>query len=140
MHPAGERGLGLPPGRAGGPGPGAVSDHDTPRGDTTNLRGRTSLSSHTPGAKCLYTVVYNMGTRMVRLDDDVYERIEAHKREDETFSEAIDRLIEVPPLGTLAGILSDEEAEEFREMVEDVDSTATTDVDDLVPAVERTDK
>jgi predicted CopG family antitoxin len=97
-------------------------------------------ASYTPGDKCLYTVVYNMGTKMVRLDDDVYERIEAHKREDETFSEAIDRLIEVPPLRTLAGILSDEEAEEFHEVIEDVDSTATADVDDLVPAVERTDE
>jgi predicted CopG family antitoxin len=81
-----------------------------------------------------------MGTRMVRLDDDVYERIEAHKREDETFSEAIDRLIGVPSLRTLAGILSDEEAEEFREVVEDVDSTATTDVDGLASAVERSDE
>jgi len=29
---------------------------------------------------------------MVRLDDDVYERIKSQKREGETFSEAIDRL------------------------------------------------
>jgi len=33
-----------------------------------------------------------MGTKMVRLDDDVYERIKSRKREGETFSEAIDRL------------------------------------------------
>ena len=77
---------------------------------------------------------------MVRLDDDVYERIEAHKREDETFSEVIDRLIGVPSLRTLTGILSDEEAEEFREVVEDVDSTATTDVDGLASAVEQSDE
>jgi len=29
---------------------------------------------------------------MVRLDEDVYERIKSNKREDETFSEANDRL------------------------------------------------
>ncbi|WP_436907613.1 DUF7557 family protein [Halosimplex marinum] len=33
-----------------------------------------------------------MGTKTVRLDDDVYERIKSRKRPDETFSEAIDRL------------------------------------------------
>lgn len=34
-----------------------------------------------------------MGTRNVRLDEDVYERVAAHKRNDETFSEAVDRLL-----------------------------------------------
>ena len=33
-----------------------------------------------------------METKTVRLDEEVYERIKAHKRDDETFSEAIDRL------------------------------------------------
>jgi len=31
-------------------------------------------------------------SHQVRLDDDVYERIKSQKRDDETFSEAIDRL------------------------------------------------
>lgn len=34
-----------------------------------------------------------MGTRNVRLDEDVYERVAAHKRDDETFSETVDRLL-----------------------------------------------
>ena len=34
-----------------------------------------------------------MGTKNVRLDEDVYERVKAAKRPDETFSEAVDRLI-----------------------------------------------
>ena len=33
-----------------------------------------------------------MGTKQVRLDEDVYARIEDAKHEDETFSEAVDRL------------------------------------------------
>jgi len=33
-----------------------------------------------------------MGTKMVRLDEDVYERIKSKKKEDETFSEAVERL------------------------------------------------
>jgi predicted CopG family antitoxin len=35
-----------------------------------------------------------MGTKSIRLDDDVYERVKAHKREDETFSDAVAWLIE----------------------------------------------
>ncbi len=81
-----------------------------------------------------------MGTRMVRLDDDVYERVKAHKREDETFSEAIDRLIGGPSLRTLTGILSDEAAEDFRDAVEGVDSAATADIDELDSALERSDE
>jgi predicted CopG family antitoxin len=34
-----------------------------------------------------------MGTKTVRLEDDVYERVKQRKREDETFSEAIDRIL-----------------------------------------------
>jgi predicted CopG family antitoxin len=33
-----------------------------------------------------------MGTKQVRLDEDVYARIKDEKREEETFSDAIDRL------------------------------------------------
>jgi predicted CopG family antitoxin len=35
-----------------------------------------------------------MGTRHVRIDEQLYERLQAHKQEDETFSETIDRLTE----------------------------------------------
>lgn len=59
-----------------------------------------------------------MGTKMVRLDEDTYEYIEAQKRSGESFSEAIERLVEPPSLLELAGILSDEEASEMREAVE----------------------
>lgn len=34
-----------------------------------------------------------MGTKSVRLDEDVYERVEAHKRDDETFSDTVARLM-----------------------------------------------
>lgn len=77
---------------------------------------------------------------MIRIDEGVYERIEAHKRDDETFSEAIERLLDGPSLLSLAGILSDEEAEEMRAVVEAVDSTATEDLEDLVAAFEDPDQ
>ena len=80
----------------------------------------------------LYTDVYDMGTKSVRLDERVYELVESHKREEETFSEAIERLIGGPSLLELAGILSDAEAEQFRDAVDDVDAVDEADVDDLV--------
>jgi len=73
-----------------------------------------------------------MGTKSIRLDERVYEAVEAHKRDDETFSEAIERLIGGPSLLELAGILSDDETAEVRDVLDDVDETATEDVDELV--------
>lgn len=75
-------------------------------------------------------------TKSVRLDDEVYEIIEAHKREEETFSEAIERLVGRPPLLDLAGILSDEEAEEIREAIEDSREAAAADRDELLERFE----
>jgi predicted CopG family antitoxin len=77
-----------------------------------------------------------MGTKNVRLDDDVYERIKSEKRDDETFSEAIERLIGGSSLLDLVGILSDEEAEEMRDVLEEVDTDATEDIDDVVDRFE----
>jgi predicted CopG family antitoxin len=59
-----------------------------------------------------------MGTKTVRLDEDVYERIKAHKEPDETFSEAIDRLTDSWSLLALADTLDEEEAEAHREAIE----------------------
>jgi len=59
-----------------------------------------------------------MATKSVRIDEDLYERIEAHKREDETFSEAIERLIGGWSLLELADTLDAEEAAAHREAIE----------------------
>lgn len=59
-----------------------------------------------------------MGTKTIRLDDDVYERVRAHKRDDETFSEAIDRLIGGASLLDLVGTASEQEAAEMREAID----------------------
>ena len=55
-----------------------------------------------------------MGTKTIRLDDEIYERIRTEKREDETFSEAIERLIGDVSLLELAGGLSEEAAMEAK--------------------------
>lgn len=77
-----------------------------------------------------------MGSKSVRLDEDVYERIESRKRDDETFSEAIERLLHPPPLTDLAGILSDEEATEFRDVLDRVDELDMEDRDRLLERFE----
>ncbi|SDF46514.1 antitoxin VapB family protein [Halorientalis regularis] len=77
-----------------------------------------------------------MGTKTIRLDEDVYDRVRAEKRDDETFSEAIDRLIGGPSLLELTGILSPEEADEFQEVIDDVDTDARDDIDELVDRFE----
>ena len=73
-----------------------------------------------------------MGTKHVRLDEDVYEAIRARKHEDETFSEAVERLVGGPSLLEIAGILSDEETDAFREAVDDVDAVDDEDLDELI--------
>lgn len=59
-----------------------------------------------------------MSTRTVRLDDEVYERIRSAKREDETFSEAIERLIGDVSLLDLAGNLDATAAAEAKAAIE----------------------
>ncbi len=58
-----------------------------------------------------------MGTKTVRLEEDVYERVRSKKRDDETFSEAIDRLTSGASLLDLQGTLGDEDAEDVREAI-----------------------
>ena len=55
----------------------------------------------------------------MRLDEDVYERVRSQKREDETFSEAIDRLTDGSSLLELEGTLDDGEADSVREAIEE---------------------
>lgn len=55
-----------------------------------------------------------VGTKTIRLDDEIYERIRAEKRENETFSEAIERLIGDVSLLELAGGLSESEAQDAK--------------------------
>lgn len=59
-----------------------------------------------------------MPTKTVRLEKDVYERIKSQKRQDETFSAAIDRLTADYSLLEFAGGYTDEEATAHRELLE----------------------
>lgn len=59
-----------------------------------------------------------MGTKQVRLDEDVYEQVKDKKREDETFSEAIERMTSEWTLLDYGGERSEEEIERHEELIE----------------------
>jgi len=58
-----------------------------------------------------------MGTKTISLTDDAYERLKAHKREGESFSDVVRRLADTPDLEEYHGIVSDETAEELEDVI-----------------------
>jgi predicted CopG family antitoxin len=58
-------------------------------------------------------------SKSIRLSEDAYERLAAHKRDDETFSDVVLRLAGERSLLELAGLLDDEEADALRGAVEE---------------------
>jgi len=67
----------------------------------------------------------------VRLDDDVYERIKANKRDDESFSEAVERLIGGRSLRDLRGTFDEEQVSEMRDAIEAADRQDRDEVCDV---------
>lgn len=70
-----------------------------------------------------------MASKNIGIKEDVYERLKAHKRGDESFSEALDRILDEldSDWRTNAGFLTDEEAADLEAEVarglEDVDDS-----------------
>jgi predicted CopG family antitoxin len=60
-------------------------------------------------------------SHQVRLEDHVYERIKANKRDDESFSEAVERLIGGRSLRDLRDVFDEEQVAEMRDAIEDAD-------------------
>jgi len=58
-------------------------------------------------------------SKSIRLSEEAYDHLAAHKREDETFSDVVLRLAGERSLLELAGILSDEEADALRDAVDE---------------------
>lgn len=73
-----------------------------------------------------------MGTRTIRLDEDVYERIKRQKRPDETFSDAIDRLTGAPSLAELGEIVDAERVERMEDAIEEADQADAEEVEDVL--------
>ncbi|WP_336328626.1 antitoxin VapB family protein [Halovenus sp. HT40] len=79
-----------------------------------------------------------MGTKQVRLDEDVYARIQDEKREDETFSDAVDRLTSDWSLAQWAQKYEtdSEESATHREMLDELDEIDKQEAKDIVERVE----
>ncbi|QAU12128.1 hypothetical protein EKH57_04885 [Halorubrum sp. BOL3-1] len=60
-------------------------------------------------------------SHQIRLDDDVYERIKATKRDDESFSDAVGRLIGGRSLRDLRDVFDGREVAEMRDAIETAD-------------------
>ncbi len=56
-------------------------------------------------------------SKSIRLSDEAYERLKAHKEDDETFTDVVLRLAGEHSLLELVGILDDEEAAEMKSAI-----------------------
>jgi predicted CopG family antitoxin len=70
-------------------------------------------------------------SRQVRLEDDVYERIKAHKRDDESFSDAVARLIGGRSLSDLRGVFDEDQVAEMQDAIEQADQDDRDEVQDI---------
>lgn len=60
-----------------------------------------------------------MATKTISLDEEAYERLKAHKREGESFSDVVKRIAGERSWTEVAGTLSENEAEQLEAVVED---------------------
>ena len=72
-----------------------------------------------------------MGTKTVRLDEDVYERVRERKRDDETFSEAIDRIMADYTLLDFARDTSEQGVEEMDTALEELGERGRDELENL---------
>ncbi|MFW6436735.1 MAG: antitoxin VapB family protein [Halococcoides sp.] len=70
-------------------------------------------------------------SKSIRLSEEAYERLAAHKGDDETFSEVVFRLAGERSLLDIAGILSDEEADDLRDAIEQRRERRQRDLEDI---------
>lgn len=62
-------------------------------------------------------------SHQIRLEDHVYERIKANKRDDESFSDAVERIIGRHSLCDLRDVFDDDQVAEMRDAIETADRT-----------------
>ncbi|ADD03717.1 DUF217 family protein [Natrialba magadii ATCC 43099] len=72
-------------------------------------------------------------SHQIRLEDDVYERLKATKRDDESFSDAVDRLIGGR---SLRDVFDDNQVDEMRDAIE---AAEQADRDEVREVAERFD-
>lgn len=62
-------------------------------------------------------------SRRIELDEHVYERLDAFKRDDESFGDAIERLLDGASLRDLRSAFDEERVSELRSAVESAEAT-----------------
>ena len=75
-------------------------------------------------------------SHQIRVDDHVYERIKADKHPDESFSEAVERLIGGRPFRDLAEVFDPDQVAGMREAVARADRRDREAVDEVAERVE----
>ncbi|SDK20864.1 antitoxin VapB family protein [Natronorubrum texcoconense] len=69
--------------------------------------------------------------RNVRLTEDAYQRLKSRKQAGESFSDTVERIAGERSLLDLAGIISDDEAEEMREAIREQEDRSRDELDRL---------
>jgi len=75
-------------------------------------------------------------SHQIRLEDDVYERIKANKRDDESFSDAVERLIGGRSLSDLRDVFDEDQVNEMRDAIDQADQQDRTEVRDVAERFE----
>ena len=74
-------------------------------------------------------------SKSIRLSEEAYERLAAHKREDETFSDVVLRLAGERSLLELAGILDEEAAEAVQEAISERRARRRKDLEEVADSM-----
>jgi predicted CopG family antitoxin len=77
-----------------------------------------------------------MGTKQVRLEEDVYAKIKDEKRDDESFSDAIDRLTSDWSLVEWSGWLDESAASEHRKALDELEATDRKQTEQLLETLD----
>ena len=75
-------------------------------------------------------------SHQIRLEDDVYERIKTNKRDDESFSDAVERLIGGRSLSDLRDVFDEDQVSKMRDAIEHADQQDRDEVRDVAERFE----
>jgi predicted CopG family antitoxin len=75
-------------------------------------------------------------SHQIRLEDDVYERIKTNKREGESFSDAVERLIGGRSLRDLRDVFDEDQVSEMRDAIETADQEDRSEVREVAERFE----
>jgi len=76
-----------------------------------------------------------VSSKNISISESAYRKLKALKKENESFTDAVNRLTEERSLLEIAGILSDEEADNIRDNVEDLRDRSRDRVEDVKGAI-----